>query len=275
MDFVEAAIGAASERRSKRGTPSKDEDRPLVVLSYAQSLDGCIGAKDNTQALRLSGPESMRLTHCIRARCDAVLVGSGTVKNDDPRLSVRISNHPLSVQPRPVVLDSRLSAVSSTSNVVTLNNRLIVFCQYSDSDPDFTTLQSKRAVLESHKVAVVNLASRHDLPDNLDPASSSAVSSIPIPLMLRVLKSKFGVNSLMVEGGSRIISAFLGLGPSCVDCLIVTVAPMFVGSGGVKAFDSGSEGTDEGKKGQSVALSVVDPVYRQFGSDIVFYGSLN
>ncbi|KAJ3239892.1 2,5-diamino-6-(ribosylamino)-4(3H)-pyrimidinone 5'-phosphate reductase [Chytriomyces hyalinus] len=275
MDFVEAAIEAASERRTKPNTLSKDEDRPLVVLSYAQSLDGCIGAKDNSQPLRLSGPESMRLTHCIRARCDAVLVGSGTVKNDDPRLSVRLDNHPPSVQPRPVVLDSRLSAVSPKSNVVTLNNRLIVFCQYLDSDPEYSTLQSKRAALESLKVAVVNLVNMHDLPNHLRPTSVSDVSSIPIPLMLRVLKSKFGVNSLMVEGGSRIISAFLGLGSLYVDCLIVTVAPMFVGSGGVKAFDSGSEGADEARKGQSVALQVVDPVYRQFGPDIVFYGSLN
>ena len=78
--------------------------RPQVILSYAQSLDGCIAARRGCR-LALSGADSMKLTHTLRAGNDAVLVGIGTVLADDPLLSVRLAKGP---SPRPVVLDSRL-----------------------------------------------------------------------------------------------------------------------------------------------------------------------
>ena len=78
--------------------------RPLVTLSYAQSLDGCIAAGPG-QRLSLSGPEALMLTHELRAAHAAILVGIGTVLADDPRLTVRLvpGSHP-----QPVVVDSRL-----------------------------------------------------------------------------------------------------------------------------------------------------------------------
>ena len=59
------------------------EGRPLVTLSYAQSLDGSI-ARERGKPLALSGPESMRLTHQLRAAHDAILVGIGTVHGRQP-----------------------------------------------------------------------------------------------------------------------------------------------------------------------------------------------
>ena len=73
--------------------------RPLVTLSYAQSLDGCISLRPGIPTA-LSGPEAMRLTHRLRAAHDAILVGIGTILADDPRLTVRLVE---GRNPQPVV----------------------------------------------------------------------------------------------------------------------------------------------------------------------------
>jgi 3,4-dihydroxy 2-butanone 4-phosphate synthase/GTP cyclohydrolase II len=79
-------------------------DRPRVTLTYAQSLDGSIAARSG-RPLPLSGTESRHYTHQLRAAHDAILVGIGTVLNDDPRLNVRLAS---GAAPRPIVLDSEL-----------------------------------------------------------------------------------------------------------------------------------------------------------------------
>ena len=78
--------------------------RPVVTLSYAQSLDGSIAARRGFP-LQISGTESAQLTHQLRAVHDAILVGIGTVLADDPHLTVR---HAQGKDPQPVVLDSQL-----------------------------------------------------------------------------------------------------------------------------------------------------------------------
>ncbi|KAF9417820.1 2,5-diamino-6-(ribosylamino)-4(3H)-pyrimidinone 5'-phosphate reductase [Podila epigama] len=67
-------------------TPKTGANVPFVTLTFAQSLDGKIAASQGRQLI-ISGAESMNATHLLRARHDAILVGIGTVLNDDPRLS--------------------------------------------------------------------------------------------------------------------------------------------------------------------------------------------
>ena len=63
-------------------------NRPFIAVSYAQSIDGSIASR-NKEPIALSGPKSSLLTHQIRACCDSILIGIGTVLADNPRLSVR------------------------------------------------------------------------------------------------------------------------------------------------------------------------------------------
>ena len=67
----------------------KPADRPLVTLSYAQSLDGSIAARKGVRS-QISGPESAQITHHIRANHDAILIGIGTLLAGDPQLAVRM-----------------------------------------------------------------------------------------------------------------------------------------------------------------------------------------
>src|SRR5512145_1236608 len=94
---IEAWMGEAEAHRRRVG-------RPLVTLSYAQSLDGCLTIQRGfPQAL--SGQASLALTHELRSAHDALLVGIGTVLADNPRLTVRLVE---GKNPQPIVADSRL-----------------------------------------------------------------------------------------------------------------------------------------------------------------------
>ena len=77
---------------------------PFVTLSYAQSVDGSI-ATHPSRPFALSSEKSFEMTHLLRSRHDALLVGINTVLVDDPRLTVRRC---AGDNPQPVVLDSRL-----------------------------------------------------------------------------------------------------------------------------------------------------------------------
>jgi hypothetical protein len=62
------------------------DGRPRVTLTFAQSVDGKIAGRDGKQLI-LSGKESMVMTHWMRTIHDAILVGIGTARNDDPQLN--------------------------------------------------------------------------------------------------------------------------------------------------------------------------------------------
>ena len=102
------SIAELIENLTQARARARRRDRPFVTLAYAQSLDGSITTARG-ERYGLSGPDALRLTHALRARHDAILIGIGTVLADDPELGVRLANGP---SPQPVIVDSRLRTPS-------------------------------------------------------------------------------------------------------------------------------------------------------------------
>jgi len=200
--------------------------RPFVTLTYAQSLDGKIAGVDGQQ-LRLSGNQSMKMTHLLRARHDGVMVGIGTVLNDDPQLTARnISlTVPLANQPQPIVLDTALRTPVDCKLIKNFRNQAgkqpWLICARSAM-----TLQ-RRQELEAAGARVIPITN----------GMNASKEGLDLEKVLEVCKLN-GINRLMIEGGAAIISSILNQVSDnpILNILIVTVSPYMVGDGiGIKS----------------------------------------
>lgn len=177
--------------------------KPYVTLKLAMSLDGQI-ASSTGMSRWISGEESRKRTHRMRAETDAVLVGGGTFRKDDPLLSSRI---PGGRDPRRVILTSRLSDISGRRLFRQGQGKILFVCPRGVSDRDM-----KRVVSLGGRV--LRLPSRG--------------GRIPAEVFLRAL-GKEGVTSLLVEGGGRTAGWLVSAG--AVDRFVFFLAPLLLGEG--------------------------------------------
>jgi riboflavin-specific deaminase-like protein len=172
------------------------------VLKYAQTVDGRI-ATLRGDAKWISGEPERRISHGLRAACDAVLVGVGTATVDDPQLTVRLVPGP---SPLRVVLDSTLR-LPPTARVFDDQAGTVVITTEGSTE-------ERRAALRARgiRVCVVEAGPR----------------GVDLPAALGALRD-FGIRSLLVEGGARVITSFLG--EKLADRLVVGIAPTIIGAG--------------------------------------------
>jgi GTP cyclohydrolase II len=176
--------------------------RPYVLVKYAQTLDGRIATRSGDSKW-ISGEEERRVSHALRAACDAVLVGVGTVLRDDPQLTVRMVP---GASPIRVVLDSRLRTPPE-AKVLSDEAATVLF-----AGPEADA--ARGAALERAGGAVRRI-----------PQGRGGVDVVAALASLRHL----GVQSLMVEGGSAVITSLFAA--RVVDRLVVSISPTVVGSG--------------------------------------------
>jgi riboflavin-specific deaminase-like protein len=228
VEDFKTVIDEALEFRRQNG-------RPYITVSYAQSLDGSI-ATLNKEQMQLSGRESMLMTHRLRACCQSVLVGIGTVLADNPRLTVRLVEGP---NPQPIILDTRLRTPPE-ANLVRRSDlsTWIVNGNHDGVHPDHT-LRQKGATL---------IRCRCDDDGLID----------LLALMDELARRK--VDSVMVEGGARVITSFVKL--KLVDQFVVTVSPTLVG--GFPVIDG------ESFKAASY-LQLKDVHYQRLGEDLIIW----
>lgn len=177
------------------------ETRPFVTLAWAQTLNGALCDHEG-KPMEISCPASKAMTHVLRSRHDAILVGIGTILADDPRLTVRLSTSlEKDSQPYPVILDTHLS-IPLRANIWNHPKRPLIFTSCTDKEK----LHNAR-VLQADVVCTPNI---RDL--------SSILSRL----------YRYNIRSLMVEGGYKVLHSFLQA--QLFDTCIVTVAPMQVAS---------------------------------------------
>lgn len=183
------------------------KDRPYVTVSYAQSLDGRI-ATVNGESRWISGPETLELAQELRRDNQAVAVGIGTALRDDPLLTCRL---PGARAPVRALFDSRLRLPLDGRLAATAREApVLVFHCAGDAEAD-----ARRSALARAGIETVHIPRRED--GLLDPRAA-----------LEELARR-GVRRLLVEGGARLITAFLG--GRLVDRLVLVSAPIFIGRG--------------------------------------------
>jgi diaminohydroxyphosphoribosylaminopyrimidine deaminase/5-amino-6-(5-phosphoribosylamino)uracil reductase len=197
---------------------------PFFHVKLAASLDGKI-ACHNGRSQWLSGPASLGYAHYLRWKYDAVLVSAGTVRADDPQLTVR-----------PGVLKAYLPQPTGSE----LRNPVRVVL-----DPDFTLL----AELSRYRLADLEgvfrpelprliIAGRRDaLPAGQQPPAGADVLGIPAAasgrLDFHALKAalwQIGIRSVLVEGGGRLVAELTA--QRALDKLSIVHAPVLIGGDG-------------------------------------------
>ena len=181
---------------------------PYVTLKIAQTLDGKIATRTNDSKW-ITGEESRKQVHQMRGEYDAVLIGSRTAKIDDPELTVRLSE---GRNPKRVVLDSDLSLPLSLKLFRNNPEQNVFVITAKDT---LLKKKTKLKQLSDLGVKVVAVARNTDKKVNLRQALSEL--------------GKTGISSVMVEGGSKIFTAFLRAG--LVDELNIFIAPKIFGNG--------------------------------------------
>ncbi|MFC9296584.1 bifunctional diaminohydroxyphosphoribosylaminopyrimidine deaminase/5-amino-6-(5-phosphoribosylamino)uracil reductase RibD [Streptomyces sp. NPDC057011] len=180
--------------------------RPYVLWKYAATLDGRIAAADGTSRW-ISSPESRADVHRLRAEADAVVVGSGTLRADDPHLAVRGIEG--ADQPLRVVLDTH-ATIRPTARVL---------------DEAAPTLIAVAEDADTRHLAGVELARL--------PYDKYGIS---VDALLAELHRR-GVRSVLLEGGPTLAGAFVAAG--AVDKVVGYLAPVLLGAGPAALADAG------------------------------------
>jgi len=184
--------------------------RPWVRMKVAASLDGRTGLPSG-ESQWITGEAARADGHAWRARASAILTGIGTVKEDDPRMTVRAVDTPR--QPKRILIDSRLDA--SPLSQIFVGAPTLVFCAALDD-----ANAERAAALRARGAEIV--------------AIGNARGKVDLPAMLGELAAR-GVNELHVEAGYKLNGSLLREG--CVDELLVYLAPSLLGTNALGMFD--------------------------------------
>src|SRR3954465_6910237 len=189
---VEVGLGAAKAARDHAGHFRRVRDkRPHVILKLAVSSDDKIGAAGG-KSVAISGEAARARVHLLRAQCDAILVGIGTVQADDPLLTCRLPGME-GRSPVRVVLDRALR-IPGTSRLVQSARETPLWVMTSNLSEAPAAMKLGAAGAQVIRVAAT------DTPPGLK-----------LPAVLHALSDK-GVSRLMVEGGARVASSFVTAG---------------------------------------------------------------
>lgn len=179
--------------------------RPYVILKLAQSLDGRIATRTGDSRW-ISSAQSRNFVHRLRADVDAVVVGAGTVRRDNPSLTVR---HVRGDNPYRIVLSESMELPPKAGLLVHNADLKTVIATSGRS----LKKVSKAMLKQSPIVWTIERAGRNslDLRDFIAKADS------------------FGLQSILVEGGRSLATSFLKAG--LVDKIVVVTAPIVIGEG--------------------------------------------
>ena len=184
-----------------------EQGRPLVTLKLASSFDGRI-ATGTGESKWITGPEARRAVHAMRARHDAVMVGGGTARHDDPSLNVRDLG--VAHQPARVVVSRRLDLPLMSHLARTAKDTPVLLCHGRDADP-------------------MSQQTWRDLGAHLLPCAARGAQLDPHDVLQQL--GAHGLTRVFCEGGSALAAALIEA--DLVDRLVGFTAGVAIGAEGL------------------------------------------
>ncbi len=207
IEVVERVETEAAARANAGFLLRVTQGRPFVTLKLALTLDGRI-ATASGQSRWITGPEARRMVHALRARHDAVLVGAGTARADDPDLQVR----GLGVTHQPVrVVAARGLGVDAGGRLGASAREIPVWLLHGPDAPE-----DARARWRDRGAGLIG--------------ADFGADGLHVAGMLRALADR-GITRVFCEGGGTLAAQLLRAG--MVDAVMVFSAGKFIGSEGL------------------------------------------
>lgn len=173
--------------------PILRKNKKLVIAQIGQSIDGRI-ALNNGNSHYINNPKSIIYLHCLRSISDAIIVGSNTIKKDDPLLTTRKIK---GTNPKRIIIDGSLS----------LNNKYKIF---NDGNENIIFTKSNKNIRLNNST-IIRLKEKN--------FTKNLISQI----------KKLKYKNILVEGGSKTISELIN--NKYIDILQFMIAPILIGSG--------------------------------------------
>lgn len=207
--------------------------RPFVTLKLAQTIDGRIATMTGDSQW-ISSPGSLKLAHQLRAENDAVMVGVGTVRADNPALTVRLvkGRNPYRV----IVVGKRPFPGG---------------CQLAKKNAD------SRTIVAATPEVIEKLSRRAGDSGLTFWEVKTGRSGFPDPVDLMKKAAAFGLQSILVEGGSALGTALLRA--RVIDKIMLVIAPKVIGEGTPSVGDLGIRKLVDAVQLKAVAVCQVSP----------------
>ena len=272
---------------------------PFVTLTFATSLDSALSLGPGIRTA-LSGPQSKAMTHYLRSRHGAICVGVGTAIADDPGLNCRLAptgataaastsneasalpraattttTSDMTYQPRPIVIDPLLrwdfTSQSKILQLARVGKGLAPYIITAVSEPPL----EKKSLLEEHGGNFIVIKPAQGV------GEGAGRHRFDWRAILAAVRNE-GIESIMIEGGGGVINSLLSAeNTELIDSVIVTIAPTWLGQGGVvvspprKLPPAGEEGvSSDRRQPPGPAVRLTDPLWLPLGEDVVLCGRI-
>jgi len=242
IDVTEGVCEKRARKINEAFIKYTQTQRPFVILKCAATLDGRIAARTG-DAKWITGERSRGYVHHLRHATDAIMVGIGTVKADDPSLTTRLKNV-RTKDPLRIILDTKLS-IDTNAKVLQLKSEASAIIVAGDS-----VSAKKKWRIEQQGAQVISVGLKD--------------GRIDLNALMNRLGA-MGVTSLLIEGGSRVSAS--AMAASIVDKIIFFFAPKISGGDDGIPICKGP-----GPDLISDCIRVDDITTRQFGNDVMIEG---
>ena len=232
-----------SKRLIRPFVTHRTQNRPFVTVKIASTLDGKVATKTK-ESKWITGEDARREGHRLRHQSDAILAGVGTVISDNPILTTRFFAGDTEIHhPIRVILDSKLRIPLASHVIKDRTSRTIIA----------TTLQPSFIIdeLKSEGIEIIQCDKNGEMVSLRD--------------LLRQLAAR-NIMSLLVEGGSTVISSFFREG--LVDWVIQYISPTFLGGDAVSSLGELNIGS------LSNRIMLQDVSINNIGDDFVVEGEV-